>query len=237
LETYPLQTVRKTINADSIATLSENIIFLHELGFKVSASLAHGVEWNIEINKKQFARELKTLCDYYLNNPTITPCSLLFDMFLPIVSRNQELAKWCGCGTHMVTVDIDGKEYPCQSFLPSAMSVENDWTGVDFLNNEMFSSNECLTCLIKNICPTCYGINLVHNGSISKRDKNLCELNKILALANSYLLGKQIENNIVTFESDSKQFDTIRSILLVQKEYSEATNQHHLTSMIGDPRK
>ena len=111
LETYPLQPVQMTINSESIASLSEDIIYLHKLGFKISAALAQGVKWDIENNKKQFAIELKKLSEYYLDNPTITPCTL-FEMFLPIIPYKVEQTKWCGCGTHMVTVDIDGKEYP-----------------------------------------------------------------------------------------------------------------------------
>jgi len=219
LKTYSYQPVRMTITSDSIKTLFEDITYLHNLGFKITATLAHGINWNIEENKNQFASELKKLADFYIENPQIPVCSL-FEMFLPIVPYKIEQNKWCGCGTHMTAIDIDGKEYPCQSFLPSTMPVYFDWEKIDFSDEKKLSDEKCSSCLIKNICPTCYGINLVRSKSFFKRDENLCELNKILALANSYLKGKQIENKVLNFKNSKELTDTINAIKLIQNEFS-----------------
>ena len=218
LKTYPDQPVRLTISSDSISNLSADIIYLHKLGFKVDATLAHGIKWNIEDNKIEFSRELRKLCDFYLDNPSIPSCSL-FDMFLPIVSYKIDQKKWCGCGTHIVTIDVDGKEYPCQSFLPSTISDGINFDYIDFSDSNKFSDNKCSICLIKNICSTCYGINLVREDSLSTRDKNLCELNKILALANTFLIGTKIEKKMLIFENNNKLIDTINAIKMIQKEF------------------
>ena len=209
LNTYPYQPVPMTITPGSLGNLSEDIIFMHKLGFEVTASLAQGVNWNIEENKNQFAIGLNKLCEYYLNNTSISPCSL-FDMFLPLVINKTEQTKWCGCGTNMVTVDIDGKEYPCHLFLPSSMPNKINWNRLNFSDNHLFSDDECKRCLIKNICPTCYGINLVRENDVKKRDRNLCELYKILALANSYLKGLMIEKNILTIDNPKDLYDTLK---------------------------
>lgn len=216
LQNYPHQPVRMTIAPAAMSNLSTDIIYLHELGFEVIASLAQGINWNIEQNKKQFAVELSKLCEFYLNNPSISPCSL-FDLYLPLVIYKTGQTKNCGCGTNMVTIDIDGKEYPCQLFLPSAMPADKIWNKIDFSDNQLFSDKECNICLIKNICPTCYGINLVKQNHDSKRDKNLCELYKILALANSYLKGSMIEKDILKFDNLKEQYDIIKAIKQIQK--------------------
>ena len=215
LKTYPYQPVRMTITSGSLGNLSKDIIYIHELGFEVTASLAQGINWNIEQDKKQFALELSKICEYYLNNTSISPCSL-FDMYLPLVINKTEQTKWCGCGTNMVTVDIDGKEYPCHLFLPSSMPDEINWNNLNFSDNQVFSDDECKTCFIKNICPTCYGINLVREHDVNKRDKNLCELYKILALANSCLKGLMIEKKILTIDDSKELYDTIKAIKQIQ---------------------
>jgi len=218
LDTYPYQPVRMTITSDFLNNLAEDIIYLHNLGFEISATLAHGIEWDIEKNKKQLSDELNKLCEYYLANPQVHTCSL-FNMFLPVIPNKIEQKKWCGSGEHIVAINIDGNEYPCVSFLPNTMT-NLSWQNIDFKSITDFSDIECHDCLIKNICPTCYGMNFMRDGSLVKRDKNLCELYKILALANSYLLGIQIEQGLVDFEQKKILVDAIRAIKLIQNNIS-----------------
>ena len=216
LTTYPKQPVRMTITPQTIGNLSNDIIHLHKLGFLVTSSFAQGVNWEMEKNKSQLSNELSKLCEFYLNHPQIDTCSL-FDMTLPLVNAKTKQKKWCGCGTNMITYDIDGKEYPCQLFLPSAMPKEKSWGDIDFLEIQDFSDKECDLCVIKNICPTCYGANLITNNDIKKRDKNLCELYKIQALANSYLKGVMIEKGVMSIDNNKDTHNIIRAINKIQK--------------------
>jgi radical SAM protein with 4Fe4S-binding SPASM domain len=217
LKTYPNQPIRMTITSQTIGNLSEDIIHLHKLGFLVTSSFAQGVKWNMKKNKYQLSYELNKLCEFYLLNPKIIPCSL-FEMNLLLVNTKTKQKKWCGCGTNMVTLDIDGKEYPCQLFLPSSMPDGKNWDKINFSENQNFSDDECYSCLIKNICPTCYGANLITNNDIKKRDKSLCELYKIQALANSYLKGLMIEKEVLSPDNMKDTYNIIKAINKIQKE-------------------
>lgn len=215
IKTYPYQPVRMTITPESISNLHNDITFLHSIGFKVTASLAQGVKWDIKKNKNQFANELKKLSIFYANNPEVEVCSL-FDMYLPIIPYNLDQKKWCGCGNQMVTVNFDGTEFPCQLFLSLSMPENTNTSGINFIDEAIFRDKKCYDCVIKSICPTCYGMNLIKRDSISNRDDNMCELYKIQALANSYLSGIQIKKNIKKFNNAREMIDTINSIKLIQ---------------------
>jgi len=57
---------------------------------------------------------------------------------------------------------------------------------------------------------------LITNNDIKKRDKNLCELYKILALANSYLKGIMIEKGIINLDNNKDTYNIIRAIKRIQ---------------------
>jgi hypothetical protein len=54
---------------------------------------------------------------------------------------------------------------------------------------EILKSEDCLLdsfcedCEIRLVCPTCYGYNFLATGDPAKRDRNLCVLSKIQAVA------------------------------------------------------
>ena len=48
IDTWPSQNVKCTISMESLSSLAEGIIHLHELGFsKISANLAFGIDWEM----------------------------------------------------------------------------------------------------------------------------------------------------------------------------------------------
>jgi len=62
VKTYPGQSVRMTINNDTISTLSKDVVHLHSLGFEgVIATFAYGIEWDINKIKLHLPDELKNL--------------------------------------------------------------------------------------------------------------------------------------------------------------------------------
>ena len=224
-KTYPLQDVRMTINEITLNNLFDNIKHLHDCGFIVTAAFAQDIEWLNEDNEKKLITEVRKLCDYYIKNPQIKVCSLL-DIYLPIILTRekdnlQKKSNWCGSGTSIKAIDIEGNEYPCQIFLPSSMPNTSEWKSLDFLKTDCFRSDDCSNCLIQNICGTCLGINLRARGLVSKRDPSLCEFNKILALGSSYLLGKKFaKGNFGQYKLKSEQIEAIESIKLIQQAYS-----------------
>lgn len=223
--TYPIQDVRMTINEITLNSLYDNVIYLHELGFCVSAAFAQDVEWFNPDNERILFVEIMKLCEFYIDHPETKVCSLL-DKYLPVILSEdhkevKENKKWCGSGTSIVAIDINGNEYPCQMFMPSSMPKTCDWQEIDFTNTESLTSHDCNSCLIRNICGTCYGINIRTRGSVSKRDSKICAFNQIIALGVSYLQGNKIAlGNFEKYESDSKRYKAIEAIKLIQQTYS-----------------
>ena len=223
--TYPFQDIRMTINEKTLSNLSDNIIHLHNKGFLVSAVFAQDIEWKNKNNNRILLHEILKLSQYYIENSNIEVCSLL-DSYLQSILIDDDIlkkenTKWCGTGTNMIAIDIKGNEYPCQMFLPSSMPLSCEWENIDFKENDIFTDNECNSCLIKNICGTCYGLNIRSRGDIKKRDKHLCDFNKILCLGTSYLLGQLFElENFGRYDSVYEKLNVIKAIENVQIAYS-----------------
>jgi radical SAM protein with 4Fe4S-binding SPASM domain len=220
LENYPEQSVRMTINRDTVCNLSKDIIHLHNLGFgEIVATFAHGINWELDGIEDCLVAELDKLSDYYLANPSIKECSI-FDINLPNILREGKIEKWCGTGTSMVSYGIDGSKYPCHTF-QSNTTVESEAIQlgeIDFEKIEDYSDPECSNCILESICPNCYGMNYVETGNILTRDKQLCEIFKIRAIAATYLKARQIEQN-QTHMKPNELFNTIKAIKKIQGEF------------------
>ncbi len=221
LKNYPDQSVRMTINRETIANLSNDIIHLHNLGFKeVIATFAHGIKWEVEKIRDILEIELAKLCNFYLENPTLKECSIFEMNLIDILNQEGKVKKWCGTGTSMVSIGIDGTKYPCHTFQPGTTDDEKaiKLGEIDFDSIDAFGDPECINCIIEPICPNCYGMNYVKNGNIFTRDKELCEIVKIRAVATSFLLGQQLERGIKTI-SPSDLYKTIKSIKKIQNNF------------------
>ncbi len=213
---YGNHTVKMTLSPETLPHLAAGVKHIHSLGFKVANNLAYGPDWSMPVNIMILERELKTLIEYYLDNPDIEPCRLLSMKIVGVVQRGTP-KKWCGVGTNMVTIDVDGQEYPCHAFLPVSIGEEQAAISQRFEFGEMNLVDEpCITCLLLPICPTCYGANLYKNGSPKLRDGSLCNLTKVTALACSYFEAQKIlrDNN----KDKHHSRDMIEAISKIQKE-------------------
>lgn len=221
IENYPYQPARLTVYKNTIKNLSNDIIHLHDLGFlEVDAEFANGITWDIDSIKLDLIEELEILSNYYLENPEIKECSL-FDMNLPsILCKEETIKQSCGAGSCLISYGINGEKYPCHIFQPNTaiFSKEIGSDQIDFCKINEFRDLECNKCILENICPSCYGMNFVQNGNIFKRNKELCEIIKIQALATSYLKAKQIEKNLLNL-NPNEIYQTIRAIKSIQKHF------------------
>jgi uncharacterized protein len=215
-ETFPAQGVRMTVPSDSIPELAADVIYLHDLGFRrIEASLAAGYNFNHSDLAKSLQRELRKLCDYYISHPDLPVCSLL-DMHLPILlSEKEPRRKWCGTGTDMVSIDVDGNRYPCHTFQPNTNREQVNAFNLDFDRIDDFRDPECTDCLFESLCPTCYGMNYIINGNILARDKQHCQLTKSRAVAVSYLRAQQIASRQLDL-TPSNLFQNIEAIQKIQ---------------------
>lgn len=195
-ENWPTQGVKMTVSKETLPSLAEGVIFLHQHGFRVNCNLAYGLDWSNQVWKDTLAIQLMKLIEYYLKNPSIRPCSML-NMELVYVAQAEQLAynKWCGAGTSMRVYSVDGKCYPCHFFEPLAIGHEKAEASrsIDFSKAVQLMDPDCNGCCLLPICPTCYGSNYAATGDLTKKDKNLCQLTKIQAVANSYFKYQLLE--------------------------------------------
>ena len=192
--TYPDQGVKMTISLDTLPHLYEGVRFLQDKGFIVNCNLAYGLDWSDERLCKILEDQLMKLINHYVDNIRISPCSML-NMEIGSAAYNLEYTKWCGAGTQMKVYSPEGKLYPCHYFQP--LSVGNELAEkslkIDFSESGRLMDPECKDCPILSVCPTCYGSNFASTGDVRKKDRNLCKLTKIIALANSYLWYEKLQ--------------------------------------------
>ncbi|MBF0235601.1 MAG: hypothetical protein HQK65_21575 [Desulfamplus sp.] len=170
---YPDQEIKMTISKYTLDHIYEGVLYLERLGFNVSCNLAYGIDWSDETYSQILERELMKLIDYYLNNPQITPCRILKSNIDQLVSRQDKTFPYCGAGTALVAYDIDGKSYPCQLFMPISCGIEKagNSENIKFHRGEIPQTQveqKCLKCVVKNICPTCFGANYPYNVTLIK---------------------------------------------------------------------
>jgi radical SAM protein with 4Fe4S-binding SPASM domain len=215
LKHYPNQPVRATMYPATLNKLSEDIMHLHNMGFKVTVSPALGVDWSVVDSVNILSRELRLLIDYYIENPQIQPCSIFQSNLTRLYTKKK--TKWCGTYTDMVSIDTSGKEYPCQSFQPNTTGYSLESTP-DLSLIQDWSDPQCANCLIENLCSTCYGLNYLQSGNIQTRDKSMCNVRKTMVLALTYYTAKAIEKDLLHL-SDQQLVLTIKAIQDIQKEY------------------
>jgi len=186
VNTWPKQPVKMTISHETLLDLAEGTIFLHKKGFNVNNNLAYGLDWNDYIYIKILSEQLEKLMDFYLENPDITPSSIL-SMNVEWFSRDDKVKsqRICGAGKHMKCFDTAGNEYPCHFFMDINLDGNKPKTsGMEIIKSEdCLLDSFCKDCEIRLVCPTCYGYNFAATGNPAKRDRNLCILSKIQATA------------------------------------------------------
>ena len=202
-EQWPFQSVKMTISPQTIDRAAEGISYIYKQGFKLMANTAFGAEWE-DWHFEAFASELRKLADFYIDNPSIEPCQLL-DMRIDISagkrstaegSAPSEVRNYCGTGRSMTAIDLGGKKYPCQTFMPMTTSREDDLTDVLELINSQDNrmDKKCHGCAIIDVCQTCYGLNYSHTGSLFQRNLDDCRFQKLRAKGTAYLWAGMIKN-------------------------------------------
>jgi radical SAM protein with 4Fe4S-binding SPASM domain len=205
LRTWPDQPVKMTISDATLPHLAEGVRHLHESGILFHCNFAHGINWLKGGAVTTLAAQIEKLIVYYLAHPEVTPCDFMM-MKLDVIgarcrraeargelSGRDDLTKWCGIGTDMVAIDVDGREYPCQTLLPNTMGrLADQYRCFNFADRSSLQDDRCKGCVLLPLCPTCYGSNILANGHPSLRDRGICTLSKIRALAASSLQAQML---------------------------------------------
>lgn len=221
---WPNQGVKMTISDRHLDNLANDIIFLHEKGFKVrGANIAEGfLISNFERKFQIIQEQYSLLIDWYIAHPGIEVAQLL-DLKLSLCETHKnKRIKYCGCGSDVIKViDIDGSEYPCTYFFPLSMSRPElkKVLCYDLKDENLFIDKDCMeTCYIYPICKGCYGDNYSTTGLFSKRPEQKCKLAQLRAvsvaklqahrmLANTYkTLTEEEKNTIIAIQKIAKLF-------------------------------
>ena len=188
IDTWPTQPVKMTVSRATLPDIAEGTIFLHKKGFGVNNNLAYGLDWDDISCIKILSEQLEKLMDFYLENPDIKPASIL-SLNVEWFTKDNKVKpqRFCGAGRQMKCFDTMGKEYPCHFFMDINWNENKPKTSeadMEILKGEdCLLDSFCKDCEIKLVCPTCYGYNFVATGNPAKRDRNICILSKIQAVA------------------------------------------------------
>lgn len=225
---WPGQTVKMTVSPYSLRSLAKGVIFIHEMGFNVACNLAYGVDWNDPENVEVLEHELFKLIEYYMNHPTVKPCTML-SMGIEYVDGSvpNEIAKWCGSGNYMHTYDVDGNVYPCQFFMPLSVGTDKakKLEEIDILSSipVSYMGEECAACPFVHICPTCIGSNYSETGELYAKSNSVCKCMKVIIAANSYFKWLQVDGGYFDCNLDQKN-RILRGIQVVQSHLFSATD-------------
>lgn len=214
IEMWPNMKVKAITSKDTLINLSENVIFLHEVGFKkVEMKLAYGFDWNDKSVNEVLIGELNKLKFYYLSNTNIVPCTLLNFDFMQINYIDKPIKKWCNAGESTVSYDMEGNRYPCRYFQDLVknkhISLEDMWTH-NYSKIQESLSGRCLLCKIRDLCRTCYAYNYECNHDFGKKECVSCTATRTtITIAAEIVVNKyeSLPNSI-----DSTQYEKAKIV-------------------------
>lgn len=185
--------VKMTLHPDTIGYLSDSIKYLHSLNLNVVANCAYGIDWTDSKVLKIYKEQLLDLIQFYLDNPHLTPCSLLREN-IKILAYDNNYKPWCGI-EKMTVFNTEGKGFPCHFFedITIGKELSSKMPKFDVSRLMDYMDPVCKTCKLINLCPTCFGSNYKSTGCFNKRDINVCKTVKLQLYANAIFLTKKIE--------------------------------------------
>lgn len=224
---YPNQGIKMTISQYSIYKLSENVKFIHSLGFKRinGVNLAEGdFDFSNEEYIKILVPQLKDLVDFYSSPKNSMLFNQLFDKKLEFLEDNaRRYKKNCGIGgIGTAFYDVDGTKYPCVMCTPMTLEINQlrKLNSIDFFNDDQFVDYTCNEdCYIYPICSNCAGSNFRIRSSFSNRDKSRCQIKKLEVLFVAELIGRKIIQNPKLFNDDTVLYYTIEAIKKIKEIY------------------
>ena len=221
LSNWPKQNVKMTISEKSIYRYSEDVKYIHSLGFGINgADLCVGTfNWSSDKYIKVLAPQLKSLIDYYIDNPN--QYNALFKKDLASCAVAKVRKKNCGCGDKVHYFDTDGKLFPCTFITPMTFSgddikaIEN----CDFCNIDDFVDEDCFNnCYIYQICRTCHAEDYLTTKSFKQYDKSKCRMKIMEAIVIAEYNARLIQKTPQIFDN-TKMYYIIEAIKKIKELY------------------
>lgn len=182
--------VKMTLSPQTLHRFAEGVQFLFSKGFRAvdaNAAMGKNVGWKHE-HLRTLAAELDKLVWFYYEHPQYKPMTYFNIPVWSILNKDAH-SQVCGCGRAFKSYDIDGTDYPCQIFSPISMSREQalQSRSFDFDQIENDYQGICVSCMLKNLCMNCPGINFRDYGDCNKRTAFNCAQFKLFFLASCKL--------------------------------------------------
>lgn len=196
-----------TIAPENIMHVYTAIIHMISLGYiEIHANCVYEEGWTGE-HATELYYQLKKIADYIYDNDLYESVYIsLFEEDLFEKKSESENENWCGGTGSMLSVDPDGKYFPCIRYMESSVgdqvepmiigdvdngiaSCEKEKNCIACLNaitRRSQSTDECFYCPIGSGCGWCSGYNYQTFGTPNKRATFICEMHKARALANRY---------------------------------------------------
>jgi len=231
-ETWPNQGPKMTISKYSLSTLADDIIFIHQQGFKYifGVNFAEGdFDWGNREELKIFSKQLRKLLDFYTENYDLTLNQMFGKHIELCASKSVDKNKTCGIGTNTAFYDVDGKKYPCSFVTPLTFSKEEleDIKKVDFCDCDSFIDKECANeCYIFPVCSSCAGANFLVNHTFSKRIKTRCDFNKLLCLYIAELHTRRIIQHRDLYKDENQLYFLIQAITDIKNKYYQEFQEY-----------
>lgn len=214
---YP--TAKMTVSSETLPGLAEGTIHLHELGFTISATTGHGIDWK-ENDSEILAEQMEKLADYYMEHPELVPSTILnLESIMDMDPYTENPKHFCGISAMMRSYDVDGRDYPCHAFAPLAIGEEKAEAAKNIvfprtITRDMLDE-KCRTCPIVGQCPTCYAINFSESGNIFAISDKACKIAKVRFLCNAKFQYKRYEAGLLHL-TDSEELKFLQNISALQ---------------------
>lgn len=210
-KTWPKQSIKMTLTPQTLPFLYQGVTFLHEKGLNeivVDLAMGSSIKWDSS-HLRIWATQLRRLADDYFQNPQYPPISLL-DIDVLSILHKQSRHKKCGCGELIVCVDVDGKEYACHLFAPitATDSLAKESWKINFTHYKEFESKVCYECLLKPLCTTCYGMNFLTTGDITRQAPFTCQAFKI-----QFFIACELYYRLAQRENDTEMMSILDEII------------------------
>lgn len=215
---WPDIPVKMTVFPQSVDSLYDSIIYLHEKGVQITGGLAQGVQWN-EKACSILSTQMEKLVDYYLGNAKHPPMEPLFSLnfehaFESNEARTSERPCWERQIVH--TYDCDKDMLPCHMFSTIVQGTKRRKSILKeaaSLNEEIIDE-KCKNCPIRWSCTNCMAINYQHFGNFGENinRKYSCLSHKVAAYWSAvFLVMSAMKNQTVL--SNGEKFDAIKNAI------------------------
>ena len=222
--TWPDQGVKMTISEYSLKNFADNVIYIHNLGFKEidGVNLFEGeFDWSNEKFIRNIIPELKKLVDFYVEHDDLIVDQMLGRQIDMCEEQNRPKRKWCGIGTGTIFFNTDGTRMPCPFVTPMTFT-ENELEDIlktDFEDHSVFVDEDCFNnCYMYSICPMCPGANYLVKKTFTKRDKSKCRMQKLITLFAADLQAKRLVKNPNSVP-ENRVYNTITAIEKIKEKF------------------